>query len=112
MKNALDFLSTFGVSCQCEGASPLRLGSPGRSVAPDIEPACPKKKENWVAEVREAVELRLRYPAPNGWKSHSEVPEMPHQLVFQAPRGSGSCTCEVVVLTSLQAEDLFTSPDC
>jgi hypothetical protein len=67
MKNALDFLSTFDVSWQSEGASPLHLFNPRHSIAPNIGPAFPSK--DLVEEVRQTVELRLR-SAPNGWKSH------------------------------------------
>jgi hypothetical protein len=58
MKNALNFLLTFGVSWQSEGASPLHLDNPRHSKAPNTDPAFPS---NLVEEVRETVELRLRY---------------------------------------------------
>jgi hypothetical protein len=43
MKNALDFLSTFGVSWQSEDASPLHLNNPRHFIAPDIDPAFSSK---------------------------------------------------------------------
>jgi len=106
MKNVLDSLSTFVVSWQCEGASPLHLNNPRHSITPDIDPAFPSKY--LVEEVRETVELRLRYQLRMAEKATLRSFTL-HQLVFEAPRGSGSCTCQMVVLTSLQAEDLFIS---